>query len=70
VLSPREDEKRGGLVRVQIPGGRPEAERVLHHLFSRDVVLDSRLDTLRISPHFFNNEEDVDRCFRELRSVL
>jgi kynureninase len=70
VLSPREDEKRGGLVRVQIPGGRPEAERVLHHLFKRDVVLDSRLDTLRISPHFFNNEEDVDRCFRELRSVL
>jgi kynureninase len=70
VLSPREVEKRGGLVRVQIPGGRPEAERVLHHLFRRDVVLDSRLDTLRISPHFFNNEEDVDRCFRELRSVL
>ncbi|HJR45658.1 MAG TPA: aminotransferase class V-fold PLP-dependent enzyme [Actinomycetota bacterium] len=70
VLSPREDRVRGGLVRVRIPGGREEAERILHALFERDVVLDSRADALRISPHFFNNEEDVERCFKELRALL
>ena len=70
VLSPREDAKRGGLVRVRIPGGRERAEEILHRLFERDVVLDSRADALRISPHFFNNEDDVDRCFRELRALL
>lgn len=70
VLTPREDEKRGGLVRVRIPGGRGKAEAVLHRLFERDVVLDSRADCLRISPHFFNNEADVDRCFEELKSAV
>jgi kynureninase len=70
VLTPRAPDLRGGLVRVRIPGGREAAEKTLHALFERDVVLDSRADTLRISPHFFNNEDDVERCFAELRSLL
>ena len=70
LLSPREDRHRGGLVRVRVPGGRTAAERALHALFERDVVLDQRGDALRISPHFFNSEADIDRCFDELRSVL
>ncbi len=70
VLSPRDDARRGGLVRVRIPGGRARAEALLHDLFQRDVVLDSRHDTWRISPHFFNHEDDVARCFAEIRSLL
>ncbi len=70
LLSPRQDDRRGGLVRVRIPGGRSGAERVLHALFERDVVLDSRGDALRISPHFFNDESDLDRCFEQMREVL
>ena len=70
VLSPREDSERGGLVRLRIPGGRERAEDLLHKLFERNVVLDSRHDAVRVSPHFFNTEEDVDRCFDELRKLL
>ena len=70
VLTPRQDDRRGGLVRVQVPGGRVGAERVLHELFQRDVVLDVRGDALRISPHFFNDESDLDRCFEQLQVVL
>ena len=70
ILSPRQETRRGGLVRVRIPGGREVTERVLHALFERDVVLDSRGDALRISPHFFNDESDLDRCFQQLREVL
>ena len=55
---------------MRIPGGRSAAEKLLHALFERDVVLDSRADTLRISPHFFNDENDIDRCFAELRQLL
>jgi selenocysteine lyase/cysteine desulfurase len=70
LLSPRTDSQRGGLVRVRVPGGREAAERVLHTLFDRNVVLDKRGDALRISPHFFNTEADIDRCFTELHGVL
>ena len=61
VLSPRAAAQRGGLVRVRVPGGRRRAESILHALFERDVVLDSRADCLRISPHFFNTEDDIAR---------
>ncbi|MFN2525110.1 MAG: aminotransferase class V-fold PLP-dependent enzyme [Actinomycetota bacterium] len=70
VLSPREADQRGGLVRVRIPGGRAEADRVLHALFEKDVVLDTRADALRISPHFFNNHADIERAFTELERLL
>ena len=70
LLSPREDERRGGLVRLRVPGGPSAAKEALHRLFEKDVVLDQRADALRISPHFFNTEEEIDRCFKELREVL
>ena len=44
----------------------PDAEKICHQLLARDVCTDFRGDGLRISPHFFNTEEDIDRCFEEL----
>jgi kynureninase len=70
VLSPRADERRGGLVRVRVPGGRTNAERILHELFRRNVVLDQRGDALRISPHFFSSEGDIEHCFEELKRLV
>jgi len=70
LLSPREPEQRGGLIRLRVAGGPQKAERVLHSLFERDVVVDRRGDALRISPHFFNSEADIERCFNELHHAL
>jgi selenocysteine lyase/cysteine desulfurase len=70
VRSPRDKSRRGGLVRVHIPGGEERVAAVLQSLFERDVVLDKRGEALRISPHFFNDEADLDRCFEELRALL
>jgi kynureninase len=70
VGSPRERERRGGLVRVHIPGGEERVAGLLHSLLARDVVLDKRGEALRISPHFFNDEGDIDRCFRELHELV
>lgn len=70
VLSPLDGDRRGGLVRVRAPGGPAGAKALLHALFERDVVLDQRGDALRISPHFFNHEGDLDRCFEALTSLL
>jgi kynureninase len=70
LLSPRDPSRRGGSVRVRVPGGRAGAQDLLHALLARDVVLDARGDALRISPHFFNNEDDIERCFEELGALL
>lgn len=70
VTSPRDRDRRGGLVRVAVPGGPGRAKDVLHALFEHEVVLDKRGDALRISPHFFNDERDLDRCFDALSALL
>lgn len=67
VRTPRERAARGGVVNV---GVGPEAERICHTLLDRDVCTDFRGDGLRIAPHFFNTEEDVDRCFDELGRLV
>lgn len=70
ILSPRDDTSRGGLVRLRVPGGIEAAKDTLRSLFAHDVVLDQRGDALRISPHFFNDEQDIARCFDVLGPVL
>jgi selenocysteine lyase/cysteine desulfurase len=67
VRTPRARDARGGVVNVRVG---PEAATICHALLDRDVCTDFRGDGLRISPHFFNTEADVDRCFEELRSLL
>ena len=70
LLSPSDGERRGGLVRVRVPGGMEGAKSILRRLFERHIVLDQRGDALRISPHFFNTEEDIDKCFEELMKLV
>jgi kynureninase len=67
VRTPRDRNARGGVVNV---GVGPEAAKICRALLERDVCTDYRGDGLRISPHFFNTEEDIDRCFDELRALL
>ncbi len=67
VRTPRERELRGGVVNVKVG---PEADKICYELLGRDVCTDFRGDGLRISPHFFNTEDDIDRCFEELRGLL
>jgi kynureninase len=67
VRTPRDPAARGGVVNV---GVGPKAEQICHALLGRDVCTDFRGDGLRISPHFFNTETDVDRCFDELAGLL
>ncbi|MDH4112266.1 MAG: aminotransferase class V-fold PLP-dependent enzyme [Actinomycetota bacterium] len=67
VRTPRDRSARGGVVNVQVGDG---AGAICHALLARDVCTDFRGDGLRISPHFFNTEDDVDRCFDELAAVM
>jgi kynureninase len=67
VRTPRDRNGRGGMVNI---GVGQEAEKVCHALLDRDVCTDFRGDGIRVSPHFFNIEEDIDRLFVALREIL
>jgi kynureninase len=67
VRTPRESSMRGGVVNVRVGD---DAGAICHELLARDVCTDFRGDGLRISPHFFNTHDDIDRCFEELGAVM
>jgi len=53
---PREPERRGGTVVVQVP----ESKRVIRELAARGVICDWRPDVgLRLGPHFFNVDDEL-----------
>jgi kynureninase len=60
IRTPRVRSERGGVVNV---GVGEDAEKISEALYEQDVCVDYRGDGLRISPHFFNTEADIDRLF-------
>ena len=67
VRTVRDRNGRGGLVNI---GVGTDAEKVCHALLERDVCTDFRGDGIRVSPHFFTLESEIDRLFEALAEVL
>jgi kynureninase len=67
VHSPLDGARRGGSVSL----GVPEPERVHAELDRRDVLCDWRPGVgLRLGPHFYNTDEDIERGLTEIKSIV
>lgn len=67
VYSPRDSEKRGGTVVIDVPNG----YEVAQCLISRNIIVDFRVGGgIRISPHFFTSDAEVESVIGEIDSVL
>lgn len=67
VNSPRDAEKRGGTVSIDMP----DAEEVCRTLLQRDILVDYRpLAGVRMSPHFYNKDEELDIAISAIEEIL
>ncbi len=63
VRSPLDASRRGGVVILDIPNG----EWVTRELARRDVLVDYRPGAgIRVAPHFYTSDEEVDRVIEEI----
>jgi len=64
VISSRVPEERSGIVvcRTRNAG----AAEVYKHLLGQNIITAARRELLRISPHFYNSIEDIDRLIAAL----
>jgi selenocysteine lyase/cysteine desulfurase len=61
LLTPGEAARRAGIVTVRIREGL-DGHALMKELGRRDVVASLREGALRLSPHFYNSEEELDRA--------
>jgi len=65
-VTPLEREYRSGVVNVRVPKNVEIAKK----LKEDNIIVSSRYGGLRISPHFYNNEEDIDKLITGLKKHL
>lgn len=66
VWTPREPSKRSGIVTLQFSDG----QRIFEALHRQRIVVSIREGKLRISPHFYNTEEDVLRVCEAVKTIM
>jgi kynureninase len=67
INSPREAHRRGATVTL----GVPEAQAVAKTLISREFIVDYRPGAgIRVGPHFYNTEDEVDAIVAEIQNIL
>jgi kynureninase len=65
--TPAEDRERGGTVVVDVPDG----ARVTGELLKRSVIVDYRPNAgIRVAPHFYNTEAEIDRAVQMMEEIL
>jgi kynureninase len=67
VSAPRDPERRGGTVAVDMP----HSKEVCAQLLDRGILVDWRPGAgVRISPHFYNKDEEIDFAFAAVDDIL
>ncbi|MBO0861381.1 MAG: aminotransferase class V-fold PLP-dependent enzyme [Chloracidobacterium sp.] len=67
VNSPRDSSQRGGSVIIDVP----HAGEVVRELAARDALVDYRPGAgIRIGPHFFNTDEEIERIVDEINDII
>jgi kynureninase len=67
VHAPRDPAQRGGTVALDVPHG----YEVTQHLLSRNILVDYRVGAgIRIAPHFFTREDELEEAVFEMDEAL
>jgi kynureninase len=67
VNTPRDTGRRGGTVSIDMPN----SQEVCQELLKRNILVDWRPRAgVRMAPHFYNTDEELDRAFAAVDEVL
>ena len=65
--TPSDDHERGGSVIIDVPNGSAAADELIRS----GVIVDYRPGAgIRMAPHFYNTEEEIDRAMETLRDLV
>ena len=65
IVTTKEERYRSGIVNFKVP----EVDRVLEGLARRNIVVSKRTGGIRVSPHFFNVEDELQQLCRAVKEL-
>ncbi len=65
LTSPRELQHRSGIVHFLVKDAQKKADR----LKDKNIIISARSNGLRVSPHFYNTEEEIEFLIQELKKI-
>jgi len=67
VTAPRDSARRGGTVAFDVPHG----YEVTQNLLAQDIIVDFRVGAgIRVAPHFYTKDEELDLCVAAIDDTL
>ena len=67
VISPIEEEKwRSGIIVFKMQG----ADEIVRKLERKRIIVSARGGGIRVSPHFYNDEKDIDLLIQKIRTFI
>jgi cysteine desulfurase/selenocysteine lyase len=63
--TPEDRQCRSGIVNFRVK----EPEQIVEKLKKKNIIVCARANGLRISPHYYNTEEEVDRLMDEVKKL-
>ncbi|MEM2249851.1 MAG: aminotransferase class V-fold PLP-dependent enzyme [Candidatus Bathyarchaeia archaeon] len=64
--TPEEPQYRSGIVNFEVD----KPKEVVEQLRCMGIVVSARANGIRVSPHFYNTEEEIDKLISELKAIL
>lgn len=64
IVTPEKPDSFGAMTAISVK----DADQIVHRLAEHHVIVSSRDGNVRISPHFYNNDDDIDRFFTVLNT--
>jgi len=68
IITPREKERRAGIITVRFK--KADYMEVAKKLGEKGVVVSPRFESVRMSPHVYNTEEDMSKASEELKKII
>jgi selenocysteine lyase/cysteine desulfurase len=67
IITPMEQEMRAGIVTVRFE--KADYMEVTKKLREKGIIVSPRFESVRMSPHIYNTEEDVSKVSEELKKI-
>jgi selenocysteine lyase/cysteine desulfurase len=67
MIVPKDSVRAPHILCVRFPGGMPE--RLIERLAAEQVYVAARIGRMRVSPHVYNDEEDIGRFLAAFHSL-